>query len=776
MRVVIDIEANGLENPDKIWCVVCKDIDTGEINIFRNIVSNAEENYRCLQYLNNCSLIVGHNILGYDLPVLSKLCKFTSNVGMDDGIRDTLIVSRLADYSRQGGHSIEQYGQEFGYPKIEFNDFSKFSEEMVTYCIRDVEIAEKVYRKYQKIIDDPSWSPSIKLEHEFQLIVNDLHDNGFAFNSTKAQKILDEVTASLSSLDKEIADAFPERLKLIREIHPKVTKHGTLSRTDFRWVADGDLSIYNGGPFSRCEWVSFNPSSHKQIISILNNAGWKPVNKTKTHIEVEREYNRLKNSRQRDNEFDIRLKELYIKLESARVSGWKVDEENISTLPNVNECRIKTTHEEQNIIENIIGKMLKPSESRLGEITIKIQEILKKDNSVESTECLLKILKRCLKDNLDYVKFVESEKHLWSIIATPQGMFVDCSASYATDISDGLKDLTPKRQIILETLRQSFHQAPPPSRLLAKRILLEARRRTLTEWLSLVGEDGRIHGEFFGIGAWTHRMAHRNPNTANIPNEFDTQGNKKLYGKEMRSLWVAPKNRLLVGVDAEGIQLRIFAHYINDPEFTRSLVEGKKDDKTDPHSLNQRILGSVCKSRAAAKRFIYALLLGAGLPKLAEILGCSVQEAQQALDRLISRYTGWAILREKVFPQDARRGYFIGLDDRKVPIPGDTDGSRRHLAMSGYLQNGEAVCMKLATVKFYPELQNLGGKLVNFVHDEWQSECKNNMEVAIQIAKLKADALRQVGEDLKLNCPLAGSYWNDDIKDYTIGTNWSVTH
>lgn len=653
MRVVLDIEANGLENPDKIWCVVCKDIDTGEINIFRNLAFNAEENYRCLQYLNNCSLIVGHNILGYDLPVLSKLCKFTSNVGMDDGIRDTLIVSRLADYSRQGGHSIEQYGQEFGYPKIEFNDFSKFSEEMVTYCIRDVEIAEKVYRKYQKIIDDPLWSPSIKLEHEFQLIVNDLHDNGFAFNSTKAQKILDEVTASLSSLDKEIADAFPERLKLIREIHPKVTKHGTLSRTDFRWVADGDLSIYNGGPFSRCEWVAFNPSSHKQIISILNNAGWKPVNKTKTHIEIEREYNRLKNSRQRDNEFDIRLKELYIKLESARVSGWKVDEENLSTLPS---------------------------------------------------------------------------------------------------------------------------SAPAPSRLLAKRILLEARRRTLTEWLSLVGEDGRIHGEFFGIGAWTHRMAHRNPNTANIPNEFDTQGNKKLYGKEMRSLWVAPKNRLLVGVDAEGIQLRIFAHYINDHEFTRSLVEGKKDDKTDPHSLNQRILGSACKSRAAAKRFIYALLLGAGLPKLAEILGCSVQETQEALDRLISRYTGWATLRAEVFPQDARRGYFVGLDGRKVPIPGDTEGSRRHLAMSGYLQNGEAVCMKLATVKFYPELHRLNGKLVNFVHDEWQSECRNNMEVAIQIAKLKADALRQVGEDLKLNCPLAGSYWNDDLKDYTIGTNWSVTH
>jgi DNA polymerase I-like protein with 3'-5' exonuclease and polymerase domains len=206
------------------------------------------------------------------------------------------------------------------------------------------------------------------------------------------------------------------------------------------------------------------------------------------------------------------------------------------------------------------------------------------------------------------------------------------------------------------------------------------------------------------------------------------------------------------------------------------LVEGKKDDKTDPHSLNQRILGSACKSRAAAKRFIYALLLGAGMQKLSEILAASNTETQQALDRLLTRYTGWAVLKEQVFPKDATRGYFVGLDGRKVSIPGETEGTRRHLAMSGYLQSGEAVCMKLATLKFYPEMQALGGKLVNFVHDEWQSECKNNMEVAIHIAKLKADALRQVGEDLKLNCPLAGSYWNDDLKDYTIGTNWSVTH
>jgi DNA polymerase-1 len=485
-------------------------------------------------------------------------------------------------------------------------------------------------------------------------VVNTLHDNGFCFNTKKAESLLNKVEEELSILDKDILNSFPPKLKLIREVIPKETKYGTISLSSVPMAMRGyisDLSV--GAPFSFCGWKEFNPSSHKQIVEVLNEAGWSPVDKTQTHIEAERELGKLKYTRQRSNELDVRLKELYDKLTIMKKVGWKVNEANLETLP-------------------------------------------------------------------------------------------------AT--------------------------APPSARTLAKRILLESRRRTLTEWIGLCQSDSRIHGKFYGLGAWTHRMAHQNPNTANIPNEFDTAGKKKLYGKELRSLWCAPKNRLLVGVDAEGIQLRIFAHYINDPEFTDALVKGKKDDKTDPHSLNQKILGSVCKSRAAAKRFIYALLLGAGMSKLSEILGCSDTQAKEALDRIMERYTGWQQLKDDIFPKDALRGWFTGLDGRRVRIPAETVGGRKHLCMSGYLQNGEAVVMKRATIKWFDRLKYDNAILVNFVHDEWQTETPNNMEVALRVAKMQADSLQEVGEDLKLHCPLAGSYWNDDDKDYTIATNWSKTH
>lgn len=650
MRIVLDLECNALNNPTKIWVAVAKDLDTGEYHIFRD-AHKSPEREKFFEFLYNSKLIIGHNLLGYDFPVLEALVGATLRApGVVE--LDTLILSKLIDYPRNG-HSVESYGDEFGLPKGRHTDWSKYSPEMEEYCIRDVDITERIYKKYKKYLSNPERQPSIITEHKFQLICNSLEKNGFAFNQAKAQALLDKVKAELAVLDKDILTSFPPREVLIREFTPRATKFGTINRTSVPRTLHDRISEYEiGKTYQHTKLVEFNPSSHKQIIQVLNEAGWKPVDKTKTHIDTERSLNKIKRSRLRKNELDIETKALYDKYNELQKTGWKVNETNLETLP--------------------------PS-------------------------------------------------------------------------------------------------APKPAKSLAKRILLESRRRTLTEWLELVHE-GRIHGRFYGIGAWTHRMAHQNPNTANIPNEFDTAGKKKLYGKELRSLWVAPKNRLLVGCDAEGIQLRIFAHYINDPEFTEALVKGKKDDKTDPHSLNQRILGDACRSRAAAKRFIYALLLGAGLGKLAEILGTDQPETERALDRLLSRYTGWADLKEEIFPKDAKRGYFIGLDGRAVRIPGDTESNRRHLAMSGYLQNGEAVCMKLATLKWHDKLAGMDSMLVNFVHDEWQTECPNNVDTALQIAKMKAESLKEVGEDLKLNCPLSGSYWNDDLQDYTISTNWSKTH
>lgn len=664
-KVVCDIECNGIDNPTEIWCIVCCDPVIGRYEHFIKPSQDDREKERFLDYARSVDLWIGHNWLNYDYPVLRDLLGLSVSDIASKSL-DTLILSKLIDYPRQG-HSLESYGEEFGYPKgiplgnelieakhIPLSFYQSYSEDLLKYCYRDVEITTKVYQKYKKYLDKEEHRASIDLEHRFQYyIVNSLEDNGFFFNTTKANKLLEEVTKELSILDTEITKVFHKKLRFLKEVTPKETKHGTISRSSIpRKLHHLIPDMVLGAPFSYCEWVEFNPSSHKQLINVLWEAKWQPIDRTQTWIDDERELNKLKHSKHKDEGVDLRIKILQDKLSKSERGSWKINENNLSTLP---------------------------------------------------------------------------------------------------------------------------EDAPLPARYLAKRILLESRRRSLVEWLSLVDSHSRIHGKFYGIGAWTHRMAHQAPNTANIPSEYNIDGTVKPFGKEMRSLWCAPRNRLLVGVDAEGIQLRIFAHYIDDEEFTYALVRGKKAEKSDPHSLNQRILGSVCKSRAAAKRFIYALLLGAGISKLAAILGCSEAEAKQALDNLLGRYTGFALLKETVIPQDAKRGYFIGLDGRKVRIPGEELGLRKHLAMSGYLQNGEAIVMKKAALLWYPQLPE-EAKIVNFVHDEWQTECPNDFAIAKQIAEIQADSLRIVGEELKLKCPLAGSYWNDDHKEYTIGRDWYQTH
>lgn len=785
MKCVIDIETDKLHDPTQIWVVVCKDIDTGQYHIFRNLTTDAEAKKRFIEFSDGVTLWIGHNILEFDFPVLVNLLGWS--LPRIDWTIDTLVISRLVNYSREYGHSLASYGVEFELAKIWFSDFTHWSQEMEDYCVRDVDLGHKVYLHFLDYIMDPAWLPSITLENKFQVILNSVHDHGFAFNSSEATVLLNQVKGELDGLDTEIKEVFRPKPKPIREVHPKLTKYGTLNRSDFRFVKDGDLSEYNGGPFTRLVYEPFNPASPKQVIEVLNQAGWSPTDKTDTHIKTLRELAKCKRSRTEEKDLDIA--ELSAKLIKFQKYGWKVNENNLASLIDKNRCLLKLQNDEENIIVNtikdlnVVYKRMRTVENVTEQTkssvislnpqhllhTIKIQEHLKTDSSGKIIEFLLKILNRCLLNNKDVARFVENEKNLWLIIVTPQAMFVDFSASYVMDTLDGLKDLK-------DQLKNTFYEAPPPARLIAKRILRESRRRTLTEWLSLLSPDGRIHAEFAGIGAWTMRMAHRAPNLANIPLEFDNAtGQVKYLGKELRSLWVAGKGRLLLGVDADSIQFRVAAHYINDPKLTERIVNGRKADKTDTHSFNKTLFGPVCKTRQAAKQFLFSTFLGAGIGKLAEILDSSRYEAEKALALLLREYPGIDYVKRKVAPSDAKQGYFIGLDGRRVPIPGNTIDERKHLAPSGYLQCGEAIIIKLAATHFAPRLDKLQSFLVDIIHDEYQIEVPNK-EIGLEVAQIVADSIKWAGEELKLNCPMAGSYWNDDRQDYTMGANWYLTH
>lgn len=316
-----------------------------------------------------------------------------------------------------------------------------------------------------------------------------------------------------------------------------------------------------------------------------------------------------------------------------------------------------------------------------------------------------------------------------------------------------------------ENLKTVSKEAPQVVHNLVERLLLASRVSDLEEWIGLTGyaltgtepptEEVIIHGTFLPIGAWTQRMAHQNPNMANVPTLA-----------RMRALWGVSSGKKQVGVDAEGIQMRIFAHYVNDKELINAIVSGRKEDQTDIHSVNRKALGTVCQTRDAAKTFIYAWLLGAGVSKVAEILGCSFDEAKRAVTEFIEFYPGLGVLKNTQIPEDFRRGYFIGLDGRPVVTPSSSD----HYVLAGYLQNGEAIVMKRAAVYIDQQikLQGLPVKFMNFVHDEFQFECDPSEEVLTRISELAKDGIVRQGIELNLNCPLAA--------EAKIGNNWQECH
>ena len=152
MRVCLDVEANSLVKPTKIWVICCKDIDNPEKNyVFKEPSDRPEEKLRFLALASTVTLWVGHNWLEYDYPVLHDLLGLQL-VDVAEKSIDTLIISRLVNYTRQGngldgtetvsfkGHSLESYGTELGLAKIKFSDFTKYSQEQEDYCVRDVEI------------------------------------------------------------------------------------------------------------------------------------------------------------------------------------------------------------------------------------------------------------------------------------------------------------------------------------------------------------------------------------------------------------------------------------------------------------------------------------------------------------------------------------------------------------------------------------------------------------------------------------------------------------
>ena len=224
MRLLFDVETNGLprKGMDRIHCLVVKDLDNNQVLRF-NDTGTGRSITEGVNLLAEAKLLVGHNVVYFDIPVIQDLYPFFQYNG---DVIDTLILSRLfypdiltRDFRKRaigmppklyGRHSLESWGYRLGDYKDNFGkttDWQEWSQEMEDYCAQDVEVSDRLFRIFEPKIK--KYGQSIKLEHECGQIMAQQETLGWPFDVAAAERLEGELRGEADKLADAMRATFP---------------------------------------------------------------------------------------------------------------------------------------------------------------------------------------------------------------------------------------------------------------------------------------------------------------------------------------------------------------------------------------------------------------------------------------------------------------------------------------------------------------------------------------------------------------------------------------
>ncbi len=269
--VTFDVETNALKIRDvtKIHCCAVSD-GTNTV-----LYKDSKE---WLQVLEDADVLIGHNIIQYDIPAIQQLYPTFKPKGK---VVDTLILCRMLypdildrDFKKKwegmpiqlyGRHSLEAYGFRLGYTKRHagLEDFSVLTDELAERCICDVELNRKLWARLQPKADDIPCA--VDLEMRFAQLIALQERSGFGFNVQGALELEAEINQQLNTLGERLRQRFP-------------FVDGGL----FTPKRDNATRGYIAGA-EMCRLVDLNPNSRDHIAWVLQNQlEWKPTDFTET--------------------------------------------------------------------------------------------------------------------------------------------------------------------------------------------------------------------------------------------------------------------------------------------------------------------------------------------------------------------------------------------------------------------------------------------------------------------------------------------------------------
>jgi len=274
-------------------------------------------------------------------------------------------------------------------------------------------------------------------------------------------------------------------------------------------------------------------------------------------------------------------------------------------------------------------------------------------------------------------------------------------------------------------------------------------------------DTGRVHTRFNQAGSATGRLSSTNPNLQNIPIRTE-------LGREIRAAFIAEKSNVLLAADYSQIELRLLAHFSEDPLLVDAYRRGD-----DIHTLTAAQVFGVppmmidAEHRRRAKAVNFGIVYGLSPFGLSQQLGIDTKEAKRFIDAYFEKYTGVRTFIDRTLEQVRRDGYVTTLFGRIRPIPDilsknpNMRGFAERTAVNTPLQGTAADLIKLAMIRIDEELtsRKLRAQMLLQVHDELVFEVpKDEVE---EVRTLVQDRMEKVHD---LLVPL--------VAEAGVGLNW----
>lgn len=300
--LIFDLESDGLlDTITTVHSLVLKDVETGEVTSCAYTYGMEGRSIEAgLHMLMEADLIVGHNIIKFDLVAIQKIFPwFTYD---ETKVFDTLVASRLiwtnlvdTDMARirkgkttltpklAGSHSLEAWGHRVGkwkgdYSKIMeergLDPWASWNPEMQSYCVQDVEVTETLY---QLILEKDYSAQAIELEHQVAFVIAQMERNGFRFDVPAAEKLYVELSMAREELGEQLRTIFKPWYAVDGNV---VTPKRLNSKLGY-WGEKDEEGSFHGFPYQKVKEVVFNPNSRDQIANrLMALYGWKPIELT----------------------------------------------------------------------------------------------------------------------------------------------------------------------------------------------------------------------------------------------------------------------------------------------------------------------------------------------------------------------------------------------------------------------------------------------------------------------------------------------------------------